>query len=108
MRLVQRDTHRNQALRAWPKLAASAPLCHAFEHGARQELSRGVLVRERRVVVQVAEVEPFQDRRQRLRGATDVDHHALSAQLWRAKLGVHDVSCAVQALCGTKQLTAEA
>ena len=80
----------------------------ALVNDEREELRRRVLAAERRLVVEVAEVQRGEHFAQASLGAADVDDDAVGVELGAAELDVDDVGRAVQLLRGAEHLPLEA
>ncbi len=108
MRLVQRDPQTLDPSRTGPDIASCNRLHEAVEHCPRQEFGGCVGPLEGRLVVQIAITQPCEHGVQGLGRAPDVDDDAVRVEIGPAKLDIHHVGSAVQALSGAEDIAVQA
>ena len=98
MRFVQRHAQALDRRCRRAEIVPSDRRRHPIEHDARQKLGRRVVSLERRLVVEIPEIQLAENRVEHLGRAADVDDDAVGVELGPAEFDVDDHRRAVQPL----------
>ena len=107
MRFVERDAKALNSASAGAELAAADRRGETIEYRSREHFRRRIPPFERRLIVEVSEIQPAQNPVQRLGRKADVDDDAVVVEVGTAKPHVDDEGYAVQLLRGAENLAAE-